>query len=73
MHLRLGLCLAPSRYSVGVVNTYPYHRGRRTAALIVWFLVLLVLIAVVVGVGWWVWDYLIDNPMPYRDPEPPER
>jgi hypothetical protein len=56
-----------------VVNTYPYHRGRRTAALIVWFLVLLVLIAVVVGVGWWVWDYLIDNPMPYRDPEPPER
>jgi hypothetical protein len=51
------------------MNTYRYGRSRRTAALIVRFLVLLVLVAVIVGVGWWVWDYLIDNPLPYRDPE----
>jgi hypothetical protein len=51
------------------MNIYRYERSRRTAGLIVRFLVLLVLVAVIVGVGWWVWDYLIDNPLPYRDPE----
>jgi hypothetical protein len=33
---------------------------------------LVVCLMVVAGVGWWVWESMIDNPMPYRDPEPPE-
>ena len=28
-----------------------------------------VFVAAVIGLGWAVWDYLISNPLPYRDPE----
>jgi hypothetical protein len=33
---------------------------------------MLVLAAVTTGLGWWTWDQLINNPMPYSDPEASE-
>jgi hypothetical protein len=30
---------------------------------------LIVVLAVLVGLGWLVWDRVINNPLPYRDPE----
>jgi hypothetical protein len=32
-------------------------------------LALAVAIALLVGFGWWVWEYLVADPLPYRDPE----
>ena len=26
-------------------------------------------IALRLGIGWWIWESLINNPLPYRDPE----
>jgi hypothetical protein len=30
---------------------------------------LVVFLAAVVGLGWAVWEYIVSNPLPYRDPE----
>lgn len=27
------------------------------------------IIALSLGLGWWIWENLINNPLPYRDPE----
>jgi hypothetical protein len=40
--------------------------------MLVLLTVSVVVLAALVGIGWLIWDYLIDNPLPYRDPEPPE-
>ena len=37
--------------------------------LLLRLIVLVVFLAAVIGLGWAVLDYMIDNPLPYRDPE----
>ena len=49
-----------------------YHadqRWRRTVTLLLRLIVLVVFLAAVIGLGWAVLDYMINNPLPYRDPE----
>ena len=42
---------------------------RRAVAILVLLTVSLVILATLVGIGWLVWNHLVDNPLPYRDPE----
>ena len=49
-----------------------YHvdqRWRRTMTLLLRLVALVVFLAAVIGLGWAVLDYMISNPLPYRDPE----
>jgi hypothetical protein len=52
------------------MNHYPDDQAWRqsTAIFAVLFGVLLMFAAMVVA-GWWLWEFVIGNPMPYRDPE----
>jgi hypothetical protein len=42
---------------------------RRAVAILVLLTVAAVVLATLVGIGWLVWNHLVDNPLPYRDPE----
>lgn len=43
--------------------------GAVVVATVLRLLVLIVVLAVLVGLGWFVWDRVVNNPLPYRDPE----
>jgi len=52
------------------MNTYPAERSSRRATMA--FLLVIATIAIIalsVGLGWWIWENLVNNPLPYRDPE----
>ena len=52
------------------MNTYPAERSSRRATMA--FLLMIATIATIalsLGLGWWIWENLINNPLPYRDPE----
>jgi hypothetical protein len=52
------------------MDTYPANqRWRRTVTVLLRLIALVVFLAAVIGVGWTVLDYMISNPLPYRDPE----
>jgi hypothetical protein len=52
------------------MNAYPAGQTwRLTATLLFRIIALVVFLATLVGIGWLGWDYLVDNPLPYRDPE----
>jgi hypothetical protein len=52
------------------VNAYPAGQTLRQAvAMLVLLVVSLLVVAALVGLGWLVFDYLVGNPLPYRDPE----
>jgi hypothetical protein len=42
---------------------------RQVVAMLVLLVVSLLVVAALVGLGWLVFDYLVGNPLPYRDPE----
>ena len=44
---------------------------RQAVAIFAVLMVSIVVIATLLGLGWFLWDYLINNPLPYQDPEPP--
>jgi hypothetical protein len=70
-HLHLaGLSPNSTRYSDGLTNAYATTpKWRRAAAILVLLSVSVVVLATLVGIGWLVWNYLMENPLPYRDPE----
>jgi len=52
------------------MNSYPAERSSRQATMA--FLLMIATIAIIalsVGLGWWIWENLVNNPLPYRDPE----
>ena len=52
------------------MNAYPAEQPwRRTVTTLLRLIALVVFLAAVIGLGWAVWDYLMSNPLPYRDPE----
>ena len=52
------------------MNPYPAEQAwRQTATMLLRLIAFVVFVAAVIGLGWAVWDYLISNPLPYRDPE----
>ena len=52
------------------MNAYPNDQAwRQATAIFAVLLGVLVMFAAIVVLGWWLWDFVIDNPMPYRDPE----
>jgi hypothetical protein len=44
---------------------------RQAVVIFVLLVVSTVVVATLLGLGWFLWDYLIHNPLPYQDPEPP--
>jgi hypothetical protein len=53
------------------MHTYAEERTWRQAAFAFLLMIgMVALAAAVVGLGWWTWDNVVNNPMPYRDPEP---
>ncbi len=42
---------------------------RHTVTVVLRLIALVVFLAAVIGLGWAVLDYMISNPLPYRDPE----
>ena len=52
------------------MNAYPAGQAwRQTATMLLRLIVFVVFLIAIIGLGWAVWDYLISNPLPYRDPE----
>ena len=52
------------------MNAYPAEQAwRQTATMLLRLIAFVVFLAAIIGLGWAVWDYLINNPLPYRDPE----
>ena len=52
------------------MDTYPADQTwRRTVTVLLRLLAFVVFLAAVIGLGWAVLDYMISNPLPYRDPE----
>ena len=52
------------------MDTYPADQAwRRTVIVLLRLVALVVFLAAVIGLGWAVWDYMITNPLTYRDPE----
>ena len=51
------------------MNTYQVDLWRQAVALCVYAVILVALLALLLGVGWSVWDYLMNHSMPYNDPE----
>ena len=52
------------------MDAYPADQAwRRTVTVLLRLVALLVFLAAVIGLGWAVLDYMISNPLPYRDPE----
>jgi len=52
------------------INRYPTDQAwRQATATFALLLGVLVMFAAMVLLGWWLWEFVIDNPMPYRDPE----
>ena len=52
------------------MDTYPADQTwRRTVTVLLRLVALVVFLAAVIGLGWAVLDYMISNPLPYRDPE----
>ena len=52
------------------MNAYPAEQAwRQTATMLLRLIAFVVFLAAIIGLGWAVWDYLISNPLPYRDPE----
>ena len=45
------------------------RQTRLAVSLFVHVLLLVVAIAILVAVGWWVWEHVIENPLPYGDPD----
>jgi hypothetical protein len=67
-----GLRPGPTRYSTGLMNAYAAEQTLRQAvAVAVLLIVSVVILAMLVGLGWLVWEYLIDSILAYSDPEPP--
>ena len=53
------------------MDTYPADQHwRRTLTVLLRLIALVVFLAAFIGLGWAVLDYMIRNPLPYRDPEP---
>jgi hypothetical protein len=48
---------------------YAGPKWRQAVAMLVLLTVSVVILATLIGIGWLIWDYLVDNPLPYRDPE----
>ena len=65
-------CIRPFVSTCPRVSAYGEQPWRRAVMVGLRLIALVAFLMVVAGVGWWVWDSMIDNPMPYRDPEPPE-
>ena len=42
---------------------------RQTVTVLLRLIALVVFLSAVIGLGWAVLDYMISNPLPYRDPE----
>ena len=52
------------------MNAYPNDPAwRQATAIFAVLLGVLAMFAAIVVLGWWLWEFVIDNPMPYRDPE----
>ena len=52
------------------MGPYPAeHAWRQTMTMLLRLVALVVFLAAVVGLGWAVWEYIVSNPLPYRDPE----
>jgi hypothetical protein len=52
------------------MDTYPADQPwRQTMTVVLRLIALMVFLAAVIGLGWAVLDYMISNPLPYRDPE----
>lgn len=52
------------------MNVYSAEQPSRQALTVfVLFVGLVATTAALVVLGWWMWDNLINNPLPYRDPE----
>jgi hypothetical protein len=51
------------------MNSYQAEQWRQVTVMCLFAVNLLALLALLFGVGWWVWDYFVSNPLPYRDPE----
>jgi hypothetical protein len=52
------------------MDTYPAdQRWRQTVTVLLRLIALLVFLAAFLGLGWAVLDYMMSNPLPYRDPE----
>ena len=52
------------------MDTYPADQPwRQIVTVVLRLIALVVFLAAVIGLGWAVLDYMIGNPLPYRDPE----
>jgi hypothetical protein len=60
---------ASARVDVASINAYRMALGRHVIALLLYSVTVVALLALLLGVGWLVWDYLMNHSMPYNDPE----
>ena len=51
------------------MNAYRVALGRHLIALLLYSVTIVALLALLLGVGWLVWEYLMTHSMPYNDPE----
>jgi hypothetical protein len=52
------------------MDRYPADQTwRQTVTVLLRLIALVVFLAAVTGLGWAAWEYMINSPLPYRDPE----
>ena len=52
------------------MNVYSADRtSRQATTTFVLIIGTIVAITLILGLGWWVWENVINTPLPYRDPE----